>query len=158
MASGAVGWTQNEMQTVVLNVAGPHQRHAVAAFPVGKPREGLTWCWGLAPGQGRRGGAGTCREEAGHWHTQCGRRDQVNWEWEMCSCAVGLPQDPRLRRAAGGLERGLCVVTLQHSKAEGRDQTPGTPELARVIIHDICLLMALTNLLLLTRHTSQVFA
>lgn len=27
-------------------------------------------------------------------------------------------------------EEGLCAVTLQHSKAEGRDQTPGTPELA----------------------------
>lgn len=65
---------------------------------------------------------------------------------------------PGLRgRAAGGLTEGLCAVTLQHSRAEGRDQIPGTPELARVMAHGICLLMALTNLGLHTQGTSQVF-
>lgn len=50
MINGAVGWTQNEIKTVVLNVAGPHQSHAVAAFPVGKQREGLTMHMALGLG------------------------------------------------------------------------------------------------------------
>lgn len=81
MTNEAVGWTQNEMKTVVLNVAGPHQRHAVAAFPVGKPREGLRMHMALALGSRaweESWGCRTSREEAGHQHAQCGRRNQVN--------------------------------------------------------------------------------
>lgn len=42
MTNVAVRWTQSEMKTVVLSVAGPHQSQAIAVFPVGKQWEGLT--------------------------------------------------------------------------------------------------------------------
>lgn len=68
MANEGVRWTQNEMKTVVLNVAGPHQRHAVAAFPVGKPPEGLRMHMALVLGsraREERWGRRTCREDTG---------------------------------------------------------------------------------------------
>lgn len=53
---GQWGGQKNESKTMVLDVAGPHQSHAVAAFPVGNQQEGLTMH--MALGLGSRAWAG----------------------------------------------------------------------------------------------------
>lgn len=118
--------------------------------------------WLQGPG-GRGEGCCTCREEAGHQPTQCGQKPSGKLQIGNVFSTVGLPQGSRLRTAAGGLGRGsLCTYTAaqpswRERQGTGKLQTPLTLELARVMAHDICLLMALTNLVIHTQDTSQVF-
>lgn len=79
---GALGWTQNESKTTVPNVAGSHQSHAVAAFPVGKQWDWLrthvapgAWLQGL---RGEVGAVGHTGRRLGIARPSVGRSEQVN--------------------------------------------------------------------------------